>query len=119
MMVADVAIATSNAIPTTAFHAIFIFFILLLAMVFFHFLLRLSMNALRNRKCLSRNLDDRRQGFIYQQTTDAYQVQSAPLTTGRDEDWVLAIDDSSDIEKNVPAPPPPAYGRWRGSVVCT
>ncbi|KAL9128475.1 MAG: hypothetical protein Q9217_002853 [Psora testacea] len=109
VLTAYLALATSNIVPTTTFHAVFIFFILLLTMVFAHFLIRLCMLSSRLRP--SKHVRKSRRYRLRNASTPIR------LTQPRDEEEGLdSIDnDSVDTEKDLPAPPP-AYGWWRGSV---
>ncbi|KAL9101275.1 MAG: hypothetical protein Q9163_003447 [Psora crenata] len=105
----DLALATSNVVPTATFHAVFIFFILLLTMIFAHFLIRLCM------------LSSRLGANITHKKARSYRAHATRppirLIQSRDEEEALPSNDrvSVDTDKDLP-PPPPAYGWWRGSV---
>ena len=134
----DLAIATSNVVSTTTFHAVFIFFILLLTMIFAHFLIRLCMLSF----CPNRRLSQKKTAHTHHHRNHHRQchhqhhhhhhhhrrrhrhphgLQShppnspAPIFLLQDEEASLEGRESIDTDKNIPAPPP-AYGWWRGSV---
>lgn len=128
--------------PTTAFHAVFIFFILILTIIFAHFLIRLCMLAFRPRarfRMMTKSSDMQPTGPPTRshlpncrrpiRLSPPYNDQEMALpgpnpdphsstspashsTEQRDQDDLTEMD----IEKALPAAPPPAYGRWRGSV---
>lgn len=122
----DLAVATSNAVSTTTFHAVFIFFILLLTMIFAHFLIRLCMVTLRTqrRPCLRKRrppihtyTPDDLEASLPQVHMEASQPLSrSPLRFIRIRDEGSIHEDSNTASDGTVALPPPAYGWWRGSV---
>lgn len=177
----DLALATSNAVPTTAFHVTFIFIIICLTIAFGHFLVRLCMLAFHPRGHVrnpsysksaiikdSSGSSDRHHFISHpvisrplaaaavaataplrspmprsrqpirllppyaapsspppaassSPSSSADSLPSAhelPTATSPSQPPQLSarIVDFDDDDKALPAVPPPAYGRWRGSV---
>ena len=120
MTTQDLALAISESLRGASFHGIFIFFILILTILFCHYLIRLCMLAFEPRirvprKCQSPLRADDDVGF-------AQPRQPIPVVMARDEE--LGLHDHSrsfdreegdGIDNALPAPPP-AYGLWRNSV---
>lgn len=116
------ALAVSESFRGATFHGVFIFFILVLTILFCHYLIRLCMLAFQPRmrfarKCQSPLNADQEAGF-------AQPTQPIPVVLARDEEVGLQ-DDNGRVEEdaeehidNALPPPPPAYGLWRSSVVC-
>lgn len=112
------ALATSESFRGATFHGVFIFFILVLTMLFCHYLIRLCMLAFEPRmrfarKCRSPLNADDEAGF-------AQPRQPIPVVLARDEELGLhddndRVEEEEEIGKALP-PPPPAYGLWRNSV---
>lgn len=90
-------------------------FILVTSILFFHNLIRLFMLALGSRKQQSRRygvprtLDE--EGFAHPQ-------KPIRVILARDEELGLHEHDQEGRSSSSIAPPPPAYGLWRCSVVC-
>ena len=98
--------ATANAVPTTAFHVTFIFCIVVLTMIFAHFLIRLCMLTIRAQPAYARQKPMlRSQGRRHRRRPDVETGSSM----GRTHDEGIRT-------SNDTAPAPPAYGWWRGSV---
>ena len=122
----DLAVATSNAVSTTTFHAVFIFFILLLTMIFAHFLIRLCMVTLRtqHRSCLRKRRppihtytpEDLEVNFPQVHVEASQQLSRSPLRFIRIHREESIHDDNNTTSDGAVALPPPAYGWWRGSV---
>ena len=128
----DLAIATSNAVPTTTFHAIFILFILLLTMIFAHFLIRLCMLSFRaqpgaqtqTKKAHThphKHPHGRHRHHHHRRHRHPHGLQShppnspSPIFLLQDEEASMEGRESVETDKDIAAPPP-AYGWWRGSV---
>ena len=114
----DLALAISEFFRGPTFHGVFIFFILVLTILFCHYLIRLCMLAFEPRTRFAR----KRQSPLHadEEAGFAQPKQPIPVVLARDEennsDRVQV--DEDDIDRALP-PPPPAYGLWRSSVVCT
>ena len=123
----DLALAISESLHGATFHGVFIFFILLLTILFCHYLIRLCMLAFEPRRIrFARkrksplHADDTKSGF-------AQPRRPIPVVFARDDEElglhdghgrrVVEEEDADDDAPQLP-PPPPAYGLWRSSVVC-
>ncbi|KAL8729652.1 MAG: hypothetical protein Q9166_004601 [cf. Caloplaca sp. 2 TL-2023] len=108
------ALAISNAVRGQTFHVVLIVFILMLTMIFCHFLIRLSMLLLRLR--VRRELRIEGGPRLADEEEYAQPETPIPVVLARDEE--LGLNDiSSDGDSIRPvAYPPPAYGLWRSSV---
>ena len=81
-------------------------------MLFLHSLIKLGLLIWRDKKYPHRVPSQIGEGGY------AQPPQPIPVTLARDEELGLSGSPMSDAAKDVtPAPPPPAYGLWRGSVV--
>ncbi|KAL2042140.1 hypothetical protein N7G274_005328 [Stereocaulon virgatum] len=112
------ALATSNALRGATFHAVFIFFILLLTIIFSHYLVRLCMLAFHAEK----RFGHRRKDMQWPTDEEAgYAQPPTPIRVTMLQDEGLHVvgseghDQETDEERELP-PPPPAYGLWRNSV---
>lgn len=113
---ADLALATSESARGANFHGIFIFFILVLTILFCHYLIRLCMLAFCPTKRFARpkrapRLADEEAGF-------AGPSRAVPVVLDRDDELSLSAHNAVAEEDKPLPPPPPAYGLWRGSTVC-
>ena len=111
----DLALAISNSGSGETFHAILIMLILILTIIFCHYLIRLCMLALRPKGVGGSGelVDQSRAGAI------ARPCEPIRVILARDEELGLHEGNQvveEDKEIAVP-PPPPAYGLWRCSVV--
>lgn len=110
--------ATANAVPTTAFHVTFIFCIIVLTMVFAHFLVRLCMLTLRDQPDWARQKSVFPTRFRHQDRPRDLETglhQPAPLAkTASSYPEISDLEISRALRENTVAPP--AYGWWRGSV---
>ncbi|KAL6713951.1 hypothetical protein ACLMJK_008445 [Lecanora helva] len=119
------ALATSNTAWGTSFHGAFIFCILVLTLVFSHFLIRLCMLCFGPRKPHRTRKVRRRARRISpsdEETPLAQPTEPIPIVLAadeepgrRDETPRNGFEEDDDSEKELPAPPP-IYGNWRGSV---
>ena len=136
----DLALATSDILGGPTFHGVFIFVILILTIIFSHYLIRLCMLSLprrkrfassnRNRNKKNNNKDSRMQwpgdgyndGFKDDEDLEAgFARPREPIrvTMVQDEEvHVGGRDGEDDADEKALPPPPPAYGLWRSSVVC-
>lgn len=107
----DLAFAVSSSISGQAWHAVFIVFILVITILFCHYLTRLCMLV----------LSARRRGREISDMTEVDEDGFAPrepirVILARDEE--LGLHENYDESNSFPiAQPPPAYGLWRCSVV--
>ena len=120
----DLAMATANAVPTTAFHVTFIFCVIVLTMVFAHFLIRLCMLTMRERprkttylSALSQRRRPHRQHRHRRKQIDleAGSTIHRPMT-GNPGNLDRTSSRNTDDPEHGLTIPPPAYGWWRGSV---
>ncbi|KAK0509151.1 hypothetical protein JMJ35_008522 [Cladonia borealis] len=135
------ALATSNILGGPTFHAVFIFVILVLTIIFSHYLIRLCMLSLHPRKRFGssnrnkKNNKESRMQWPGDGYTDDFKDDDPDLEAGfarpREPIRVTMVQDEElggrngavleeqgeedDAEKELP-PPPPAYGLWRSSV---
>lgn len=116
--------ATANAVPTTAFHVTFIFCIIVLTMIFAHFLIRLCMLTLHKRpqnmsnsKVLSsRRRRRHRHRHRHRTQPDLEEgLVTHDVTHDGGNREPLCYGESDHADQRLPLPPP-AYGWWRGSV---
>ena len=114
LIIVDIALAISKSAAGESFHAILIMLILLLTIVFCHYLIRLLMLAMlsKHRSPSGDLVDQSRAGAI------ARPREPIRVILARDEE--LGLHDNNMVEEDkeiaIP-PPPPAYGLWRCSVV--
>lgn len=111
----DLALAISKSAQGQTFHVLFIVFILILAMIFCHFLIRLSMLSLHLR--VRRNRPLQRALTIADEEECAQPDTPIPVILARDEELGLNGTGSEDESIRAIPHPPPAYGLWRSSVV--
>lgn len=110
----DLALAISNSGNGETFHAILIMLILIVTIIFCHYLIRLCMLALRPKRHDSNSelVDQSRAGVI------ARPREPIRVILARDEELGLYETGVVEEDKEIAIPPPPpAYGSWRCSVV--
>ena len=110
----DIALAISNPAIGESFHAVLIVLILLVTIVFCHYLVRFCMIAYRlKRHNTSGVLIHRRSRGVIARPREPIRVILA-----RDEELGLHENNIVEEDKDIAVPPPPpAYGQWRCSVV--
>ena len=126
LLFTDLALATSNTAWGTTFHGVFIFCILVLTIIFTHFLIRLCMLSFRprrpykSRRARNRNLwpspTDEEAAFAQPTEPIPILLAADDELPRRNETRRNEFEDEEGSEKDLPAPPP-IYGNWRGSVV--
>ncbi|KAL8827698.1 MAG: hypothetical protein Q9191_003026 [Dirinaria sp. TL-2023a] len=115
----DLALRISKTVTKPAFHAVSLVLIVLLSIIFCHDLIRLCMLA-----AAPKSRQDYRDAFLMQRQTAATSIARPPrepirITFTRDEELGLHDEHHPVVEEDESialAPPPPAYGLWRGSV---
>lgn len=111
----DLALAISKSVQGQTFHVVFIVFILVLTMIFCHFLIRLSMLSLRLRIRGHRQI--RQPPTMADEEAYAQPETPIPVILARDEELGRNDTGSEDEVIRPIQQPPPAYGLWRSSVV--
>ncbi|KAK3173661.1 hypothetical protein OEA41_006993 [Lepraria neglecta] len=111
------ALATSNALRGATFHAVFIFFILVLVIIFSHYLIRLCMLAFHTEKRFGHH---RKRMQWHSDEEAGFAAPSEPIrvTMVQDEEYPISegVEEVVEEEERELPPPPPAYGLWRSSV---
>ena len=110
----DIALAVSSPAIGDSFHAVLIILILLVTMIFFHYLVRFSMITYRRKRqsTSGESIDRSRPGVI------ARPREPIRVILARDEELGLHQSNTVEEDKEIAIPPPPpAYGLWRCSVV--
>ncbi|KAK4695754.1 hypothetical protein P7C71_g2057, partial [Lecanoromycetidae sp. Uapishka_2] len=117
------ALATSNSLRGATFHGVFIFFILLLTIVFSHYLIRLCMLSFRPQRRFGKPRDRMQWPTDEEAVGFAQPPTPIPVTFARDEELGSPEgslegheSDAELLEEKVLPPPPPVYGNWRSSV---
>lgn len=111
------ALKISKTVTKPAFHAVSLVLIVLLSIIFCHDLIRLCMLA-----TAPKNRQDYRDAFLLQRQTAASIARPPrePIRITFTHDEELGLHDEHPVveeDENIAlAPPPPAYGLWRGSV---
>ncbi|KAL8637423.1 MAG: hypothetical protein Q9228_005300 [Teloschistes exilis] len=111
----DLGLAISGSESGQTFHVAFIVFILLVTMVFCHFLIRLCMLSVRSGQ--PHRIRSTRRPANGLEEEFAQPETPIPVILARDEEMGLYDDASDDEVPKVIQHPPPAYGLWRSSVV--
>ena len=112
--VTDLALAISNSGNGETFHAILIMLILIVTIIFCHYLIRLCMLTVRSKRRdpSGELVDQSRAGAI------ARPREPIRVILARDEELGLHERNVVEEDKEIAVPPPPpAYGLWRCSVV--
>ena len=110
----DLALAISNSGNGETFHAILIMLILIITIIFCHYLIRLCMLSVRSKRHNPSGelVDQSRAGAV------ARPREPIRVILARDEELGLHEGNVVEEDKEIAVPPPPpAYGLWRCSVV--
>lgn len=115
------ALAISNSLRGATFHGIFIFFILLLTILFSHYLIRLCMLSFEPRTRFPRKCQPPLRAAADEEAGFAQPARPIPVVLARDaerEPRIGRVEHEGDDEAmdNALPLPPPAYGLWRSSV---
>lgn len=103
----------SNSVAGEEFHIVLILFLLLFAVFFCHSLVRLCVLALKKKDSRRTRMTSGEMGS----TRFTHPGHPIRVVLARDGESGTVGDDIDDEVKDL-LPPPPAYGLWRGSVVC-
>jgi len=107
----------------STFYAVFIFFILILTIIFTHYLIRLCMLAIKPQKPYKcRRARDRTQWPSDEEAALTQHAEPVLIVLATDDRANFGAErtvedtpeDEEGSEKDLP-PPPPVYGNWRGS----